>query len=219
MIQPEISEGLKYTELKKVALTFDDGPNPPFTNFLIDYLAENRIPATFFQVGENIMKFSGLTKKMADEGFRIANHTETHPLLKTAFGNILDQVEETEALIRQFAGSQQKIFRSPFGIAPPLFLRRLKNEGYHIAPTRTAVRAGDENAKVTSDKIVTRVLNKVRNGSVILLHDGDGVEGKRSRAETVDAVKILVPELEMRGFEIVDLMEILRRKNVGIVYP
>jgi peptidoglycan/xylan/chitin deacetylase (PgdA/CDA1 family) len=191
-----------------VALTFDDGPTPQYTQEILSLLRKRDVKATFFVTGREASEHPDLARRIVAEGHELGNHTYTHPrmLLKSqAF--IRDEVERTDGAIRE-AGYQGPIhFRPPFGaklIGLPLYLRRtsrttimwdVEPESYPEVASR-------------ADRIVAHVLEKTRPGSIIQLH-----VMYRSRAESRKAVPGIIDGLRERGLRFVTVSELLRRRE------
>ena len=206
------------TEGPRIALTFDDGPNPPFTTQIAEFLAFYSIPATFFLCGQNIKKNPQEVRNLRRLGFALGNHSYEHSFLKTAIGLDYAGIQETQRLIEKFGGHQPKIFRAPFGMTAPWTLKRLRDEGFLIAPVRHANMA-DRRGKFTAGEIVRRVVDHLEDKMILLLHDGDGVSGKRDLTPTVEAVRYIVVEAQRKGFQFVNLFDLLEDMPVPIFYP
>lgn len=127
-------------------------------------------------------------------------------------------IEETQRLLEDYGGVQPKIYRAPFGIAPPSTLKFLRDEGYLIAPVRKAIMA-DRRGRFTTEEIVRRALGKIEDASIVLLHDGDGISGKKNLSPTVEAVPLIVDGLRNRGFQFVRVVELLQEKPTPTFYP
>ena len=103
------------TDEKIVALTFDDGPNPPYTDRLLDVLAKHNVKATFFMIGNRIEKHPETVQRVIAEGHQIGNHSYSHPLLGFLPPSTVErEIERTDALIRELGVSEDIAFRSPF---------------------------------------------------------------------------------------------------------
>lgn len=192
---------------KVVALTFDDGPYPPYTDQILDILKENQVPATFFVVGKNAAKHPELVKRMADEGHQIGNHTYNHvDLLKMDRKSIANEVDSTSRVIGEITGQLPGTVRPPHGFRDPVVMDIMAAR--HLQVVEWSVMSRDwTNPGV--DAIVERTVSKVENGSVVLLHDGDGIAARDSRAQTVEAVRRVIPILRAKGYQFVKVADIL----------
>jgi len=192
-----------------VALTFDDGPDPTWTPRILDILKREKVPATFFIVGENALTQRPLLERMVREGHEVGSHTYTHPNLagasdaETAF-----QLNTTQRLFQAFTGRSLRLFRAPyFGDAEPTTADEIEpalqaqNRGYisvglHVDP-------GDwkrPGVQPIIDETIAGVLasNPDRSGNIVLLHDAGG-----NRAQTVEALPQIIDQLRAKGYSFV----------------
>lgn len=179
----------------RVALTFDDGPSP-YTPALLVELKRYRVRATFFVVGQNVPLYRGVVRAEALAGNQIGNHTDSHANLQWLDGDsAARQLDLTQRAVMDTTGHAPRWFRPPYGavdtrVAAVAAANGLRTVTWSVDP-RDWTMPG-------VDAIVARVLDAVRSGSVILLHDGGG-----DRSETVAAVAQLVPLLRARGYRFV----------------
>ena len=199
------------TQQKIVALTFDDGPYPPYTGQVLDVLKENHVKATFFLIGQNAEKHPELVQRIVAEGHQVGNHTYHHvDLLKADREKIAFEVDRTNKVIQDIIGTAPHVVRPPHGFRDAVVLdmmaeRQLKVVEWSIM-SRDWTNPG-------VDAIVSRTVSKVKNGSIILLHDGDGTESKDSRAQTVEAARLIIRDLKEKGYKFVTVDEILARNG------
>ncbi|MFD5559189.1 polysaccharide deacetylase family protein [Kitasatospora griseola] len=182
-----------HRERPVVALTFDDGPNPPCTGRILDVLDRYAVPATFFCVGLHVLAHRAELERMAAAGHQIANHSWSHPYLPDlGRGEVLAQLERTdEAIARAVGEDGPRMFRPPYGSRTPDVLRWL-TEG-DTTVVLWDVEPADW-ARPGAEAITRAVLEQTRPGSVILLHDGGG-----DRSQTVDALPGVIEGLLDRG--------------------
>lgn len=193
---------------KVVALTFDDGPNLPYTFQILDILAKYNIKATFFLIGQNAEKYPEAAKAIAQKGHQIGSHTYTHSdLLKLDEAQIAAEMTKSVEVIGNATGTRLKLLRPPHGFRDPLVLQLAKEQKLDIV--QWSVMAEDWK-KPGVEVIADRVLSKARNGSIVLLHDGDGAIGG-DRSQTVAATEIIIRKLGQQGFRFVTVDEILDR--------
>ena len=206
---------------KKIALTFDDGPDPRYTAMVLDVLRRYHAPATFFVIGTNASVNPDLLRRIVAEGHEIGNHTFTHPNIATISEDQLGiEINATERLLESTLGRRSILFRPPYAIdtdpdtpddvRPLLFTSRL---GYymvemHIDPTDWRTPG--------VDRIVDAVLEKATNraGSVVLLHDGGG-----DRLQTVAALPRIIAGLRAQGFELVTVSGLLGLSRDAVMPP
>jgi len=189
------------TSEKIVAFTFDDGPSRKYTPEILDVLKENGAHATFFMLGESAARNSGLVERIVREGHLAANHTYGHHFLLTkSAGDRKSEISRTHELIKSITGAQMKYFRAPYeykDLRLLLLLRRMDYEYVGHGINSGDVTAGD------ADKVVSRILNGLRPGGIILMHDSRG-----NRQATVDALRRVLPEMRKRGYRAVTVEEL-----------
>ncbi len=205
----------------KIALTFDDGPDPAWTPKILDILKQENVKATFFIVGENGQANPDLVKRIFAEGDAIGNHSFTHPNLGDVSDAITDlELNATQRLIESLTGHSTRLFRAPyFGDAEPRTPDEVEptvvsqNLGYitvglHLDPDDWKLT--DEQGKPRSaDDMVQATLNAAavtnpeERGSILLLHDGGG-----NRQATVDALPKIIHELKARGYQFTTVAEL-----------
>jgi len=182
--------------VQRIALTFDDGPHPVHTARLLDTLAELGVPATFFVVGRDVDANPGLVARMARDGHELGNHTYDHRYLPLARSRSVErELRATDRAIVRAAGVVPKLARPPWGGRSPRnvqVFRRLRKR-----LVLWDVNSFDWKGKPARE-VADRVLERTRGGSIILMHEArDGGE------ETVAAVRLLVPELRAKGYQLV----------------
>ena len=159
---------------KVVFLTFDDGPIPETTPFILDTLARHNIKATFFCVGENVKKNPELYKRILDEGHYVGNHSYNHLNgWKTPFDKYIENIEESEKVIHNltpYSLALIPLFRPPYG---KLSLRQYNvlKEKYKII--MWDVLTPDYDINSTTEECLKIVKNKTRNGSILVFHDNN----------------------------------------------
>ncbi|MES2097187.1 MAG: glycosyltransferase [Pseudomonadota bacterium] len=202
---------------KAVALTFDDGPDPTWTPQILDILKREKVPGTFFVIGENALTERGLLKRMVDDGHEVGSHTYTHPNLAGASDTETDlELNATQRLFQAFTGRSLKLFRAPyFGDAEPTTadelgpVLRAQNRGYISVGLHVDA---EDWQRPGVDAIVNNVVDGVIKGNtgcangdeascshnIVLLHDAGG-----DRAQTVAALPIIISKLRALGYTFV----------------
>ncbi len=192
---------LRTTE-KKIALTFDDGPLPGKTEAILDVLRENGVRATFFMVGSQVEANPALSRRVAEEGHEIGNHTFTHNGIRTEKKEELcREIEKTEAAISEACGKMPALFRPPTGWCSATVSAAAKENGYEIV--MWSVDTEDWKGR-SADAIVGTVLETVRPGAIVLMHDGIYRE-----SHTAEALSALIPRLRAEGYEFVTAGELI----------
>ncbi|WP_204366453.1 polysaccharide deacetylase family protein [Nocardiopsis baichengensis] len=180
-----------------VALTFDDGPLPPYTGQVLDVLDRYGVPATFFCVGMTALAHPEELVRMREGGHALGNHTWSHPFLPELSGQELrEQFGRTGASVAEASGGPPpSLFRPPYGARTPEVVGRLQRLR---ATTVLWDVAPDDWTMPGSETIARTVLDGVQPGSVVLLHDGGG-----DRSETVAALPPIIEGLLERGYRFV----------------
>jgi peptidoglycan-N-acetylglucosamine deacetylase len=190
---------------KVVALTFDDGPNPPHTGAVLDVLDRYGVPATFFCVGLHASAHTDELARMVESGHRLANHTWSHPFLPDlTVGELAAQLDRTDEAIAAVAGVQgPRLFRPPYGSRTPEILSWLA-EGDSGTVVLWDVDAMDW-AMPGADTIAASVLGQVVPGSIVLMHDGGG-----DRSQTTEALPRIIEGLLEQEYRFARVDELTR---------
>ncbi|WP_318199599.1 polysaccharide deacetylase family protein [Streptomyces sp. SCL15-4] len=189
---------------REVALTFDDGPLPPYTGQVLDVLERYGVPGTFFCVGMNARAYPEELARMREQGHTVANHTWSHPFLpELERSQLTEQLERTrEALAEASGAPPSRLFRPPYGARTPEVLDWLAQTGSRVALWDVAP---DDWTMPGADTIARIILDQVRPGSVVLLHDGGG-----DRSQTVAALPAVIEGLLADGYRFVGVEELTR---------
>ncbi|MFD2203950.1 polysaccharide deacetylase family protein [Shivajiella indica] len=178
----------------KVYLTFDDGPVPDVTDFVLDELGKRGLKATFFMVGDNVRKNPTLAMKVMDRGHKIGNHTFHHiDGYKTKTEDYLKEVESCHHMIEQVTGIKTKLFRPPYGKITRDQFGKLKSDHEVIM---WDVLSGDYDPQQSPELCLSKSKQYTQNGSIILFHDQEKTH-KVLRAVLPSFLEFLVKE----GFE------------------
>lgn len=192
---------------RKLALTYDDGPNDPWTPRLLDVLAEHNVRATFFLLGAYVSLRPEIVLRLAQERHAIGNHSWDHPnLIFSTRRSLFEQLQRTSEVIRQVTGSEPVLFRPPFGGRRPGVMQAASSLG--MTPVMWNVSCHDWDA--TSPASIERLAEKkIRGGNVILLHDGGHKQLGADRNHTVAATANIIRKCKERGYEFVTIPEML----------
>lgn len=192
------------TQQKLVALTFDDGPDPRFTPQILDELEKKRVRATFFMVGQEMEKHPDIVKRAISQGNVIANHTYTHPhdIEADTRAQTIRELEKCEETIESFTGKRAHLFRPPRGLVDGSVFQIAEDEGYK---TTLWTVCADHHDAPTPELMAKRVLDHIRPGAIILVHDGR----LNSRWKDVKATPLIIDELTRRGYRFVTLPELM----------
>ena len=191
---------------RRVAFTFDDGPNPAATPRLLNLLDSHRVKATFFLVGKNVARHPRLAAEIAARGHEIGNHTQNHvllPILPRAM--LLRELDRAAHVIHAATGRRPHLFRPPMGWFSRTMLRTLGERGYR--PILGDVYPQDV-TRPGSAVIVQRVLERIGPGSIVILHDGY-THGVADRSQSVDAVETLLERLHQQKYRLCTVSQLM----------
>jgi peptidoglycan/xylan/chitin deacetylase (PgdA/CDA1 family) len=173
---------------EKIWITFDDGPSPDVTPFILNTLKEEKVKATFFLVGEQIEKYPELFDLIVLDGHKVANHSYSHKKgWQTNNSTYFEDIEKCQNLL-----SENKLFRPPYGQITPLQIKYLK-EKYKII--LWDVLSWDFCADTNSNKIKENVLKNTESGSIIVFHNN-----QKSFKNLKLILKETIHELKKRSF-------------------
>jgi len=186
------------TAEKIVYLTFDDGPNEPYTSQVLDILDREGVKAIFFVCGENIERHPDTLKKTGERGHLIGNHGYTHSAFSVFTGiGMREEIEKNNQLIKKITGETTGFFRPPFGFMTPEVKKYIDENNYKtVLPD---IIAFDWMDKKNPKEIEKAVVDKVKPGSIIVLHDGRGVEIV-NRSNMVKALPNIIKGLKAKGY-------------------
>ncbi len=194
------------TKEKVVALTYDDGPNPPYTNQLLDLFEQNRIKATFFVIGKNIENHPETVQLILSKGHKLGNHSYSHTrMVFKSPSFIRAEIEKTDALLRKLGVKQEIHFRAPYGrklLVLPYILAQLvkKNILWTVDPKDFE----ESNPEV----IKNYILKKVNPGSIIIMHDGGG-----HRSQTIAATEMVIKGLQKKGYTFKTVSQLIHQTS------
>lgn len=199
-VQEELTEKEKIVQadmlIKKVALTYDDGPDPIYSRQLLDVLRQENVKAAFFLLGEKIQGQEEIVKQMHADGHTIGNHTYSHVDLKTLSAqDAMAQLADTNEAIKGCIGEYPELFRPPFGN-----IRKETDKRIPMVLVSWNIDPKDWECQDTG-VIIDRVMKNVKENGIILMHDG--------YKPTVEATRQIIPLLREKGYTIVPVEELL----------
>lgn len=190
---------------KKIALTFDDVPDPRFTPAVLDILSKYHVRATFFVVGNRAEKHPGLLSRIHREGHAIGNHSYDHPLFtKIPLSQFQNQILTTERRIQYIVGYKPTLIRPPYGDITEEQLKWAKKHGYKIVNWN--VDSLDWKG-ISKEQVKKNILSSVGRGSIILQHAGGGVGSDLTG--TIEALPEVIQNLRKKGYTFVTVPELL----------
>jgi peptidoglycan/xylan/chitin deacetylase (PgdA/CDA1 family) len=180
---------------RRVALTFDDGPDPDRTPALLDALAIFGVRATFFLIGRAVDGSPSLTARIAAEGHEIGNHTYTHRYLPLARSRtVAAELAAADAAIVRATGTVPTLARPPYGGRSPLNMRAFAASSKRLVTWD--VNSFDWIGR-PAHEVARRVVERARPGSIVLMH-----EARKGGEVTIEAVRLLIPQLLQQGFDL-----------------
>jgi peptidoglycan/xylan/chitin deacetylase (PgdA/CDA1 family) len=196
-----------------VALTFDDGPNGPFTDAVLDILKQEHVRATFFLIGENARLYPNVAARIARDGHVIGNHTDSHP---AAFAlerprSMRAQIDRAERSIHDVTGVYAHFFRPPQGLRSPWLMQVLDQDSLVMVTWDDA--PGDW-FPYSAKQLAATTIRQAHPGSIILLHDGLNLARHPDRSATVEALPVIIHRLREEGYRFVTVPELLRHPTL-----
>ena len=212
LLYPTVTHGPR--DSRRVALSFDDGPDAVVTPVVLDALAQHGAHATFFTIGRELAAQPELARRMVAEGHELGNHSWQHSYAQNFFGMRWQQAEierGAKPIAAATGRSQpQPLYRPPIGLkCPPLAWAAAKLELTVVAWSLH----GRDTGRLDAEYIAARVLKKIRPGDIVLLHDGHDRAG-RSRPACALLVPLILQGLQQQGLQCVTVSELLNRTAV-----
>lgn len=213
------------SDAREVALTFDDGPNPPYTNAILDVLRDEHVHATFFVVGRAAAAYPATVRRIVNDGHAIGNHTWDHAHLVVQTPDAVGtELRRTDDTIYRITGIHSRLMRPPFGSRDFAVIDKAKSLGYTVV--MWSVPLPNDWEQPGDATIAQRVLDNVRDGGIIVLHDGNrgivcgGTAAKREvcdRKQDVAATRKIVERLKAENFRFVTIPQLLADEQRGPV--
>ncbi|HEV2402594.1 MAG TPA: polysaccharide deacetylase family protein [Candidatus Saccharimonadales bacterium] len=193
--------------VKQLAVTFDDGPNEPFTSQLLDYLDSVGVKVTFFQVGSCIARYPHITARAFTTGHIIANHSYSHALHKyLSQPHLRQEISDTQDLIRSITGKSPLLFRAPWFLLTPAVRRTVAEKS--LTAVGGALPHPIEITQPDARSIANHALKHARPGAILIFHDGYRARGG-NRTQTIEAAKITIAALLQAGYQLVTVDKLL----------
>lgn len=183
------------TAEKWVYLTFDDGPIPEVTPWVLDQLAAFQAKASFFCIGDNISKHPDIFQRIIAEGHAVGNHTHNHlNAWSTTASTYLNNVQICQDLIDvHYSPQGPKLLRPPYGKITPTLTTALKNQGYRLI--MWDILTADFDVNVSPAQCAENAISKIENGSIIIFHDS-----KKAYPNLEYALPLTLRELHLQGY-------------------
>ena len=191
---------------KKIAISFDAAWGNEQTEKLIEILGEYGVKTTFFVVGSWVDKYPDSVKALDAAGHEVMNHSNTHPhLTRLGVEDVEKEINLCAAKIESLTGKRPDLLRAPYGDYNDTVIKTIRRLG--VYPIQWDVDSLDWK-DISAEKIAERVLGGVKEGSIVLFHNG----GKH----TAEALPVILAELQSRGYEIVPVSQLILRENYSI---
>jgi len=157
-----------HTHEQKIYLSFDDGPHPVATPFVLEQLKRYNAKATFFCIGKNVAEYPEIFERIRAEGHAVGNHTYNHVNgWKTADEDYFRNITEANNLI------QSKLFRPPYGRITKFQIKTLQNSALKLKVIMWTVLSADFDPEISKEKCLENVSKKTRAGDIVLFHDSE----------------------------------------------
>ena len=196
-----------------LALTYDDGPNDPYTGRVMEVLERHGVKATFFLIGQFVGQKPEIARELVAAGHVVGNHTWDHPnLIFSSTSQVRRQLEQAQKAIFDATGVSPKLFRPPFGGRSPATLRAVR--GFGLLPIMWNVTCYDWKAR-SSKEIAGHAQRQIHGGDIILLHDGGYHRIGADRSRTVAASDQILRRYRDEGYEFVTIPQMLEREGCG----
>ena len=194
-----------------LALTYDDGPNDPYTWRLMEVLERHEVKATFFLLGRFVQQKPEIARALVAAGHAIGSHTWDHPnLIFASTAEVRRQLQQTQQAILDATGVDVQLFRPPFGGRRPASLRAARALG--LQTVMWNVSCYDWKAK-SAGEIVARAERQVCGGNVILLHDGEYHRVGVDRSRSVEATDRILSRYTAEGYEFVTVPQMMANRQ------
>lgn len=192
---------------KQLALTYDDGPNDPYTLRLLDVLERHHVRCTFFVIGSYVRRQPALLRRLLEAGHVIGNHTFNHPLLLfQREADVRSELSACQDAIYEATGEQTRLFRPPYGGRRPTVLRIGRELGMEAVMWSVTGFDWDNPQASVIERNVSR---QIRGGDVILLHDGGHTGLGADRSQTIQATDQLLTRYRDQGYEFLTIPEMM----------
>ena len=199
------------TDKRIVALTYDDGPNPPYTEQLLDVLAKHNVKATFFMIGNRIEKHPETVNRVIAEGHEIGNHSYSHPLVGFLPPFYVQrQIERTDDLLQQHGIEKGSVFRAPMltRFLPVAYVLE-KADRTHISGNVWSWDWTTQDPDKITETVLKKTLSSTGAGSIIVLHDGKAENKNANRSGTIEATERIITALKQDGYQFVRLSDVI----------
>ncbi|MCX8125962.1 MAG: polysaccharide deacetylase family protein [Dehalococcoidia bacterium] len=194
----------KYT----IALTFDDGPNEPYTSQVLDILDRYDVKATFFLIGMNVERYPEVARRILASGHVIGNHSYSHDANHALHPYPISDIRKGQHSIYNATGVIPHLYRPPHGKKTPWELKQIREE--NLVEVTWSISANEAMIK-SPQALAKAITDRERDGRIILLHDGYGTEHGTKNADkslTVAALPLIIEKLQQDGYRFVTVPQL-----------
>ncbi len=192
------------TDEKKVAISFDACWGAERTEDILDILDDNRVKATFFLVNIWLEDYPDKAKEVAERGHELGLHSTTHPhFTRLSREEMKEELSKNKEMVKEITGYDAVVFRPPFGDYNNEVLKTAEELG--LTTIQWSVDSLDWKENLSAQDITKRILERVENGSIILMHN-DG-------QHTPSVIKVVLPELKRQGYSVVPVSALLIKED------
>ena len=181
----------------RVALTFDDGPDPEVTPAVLEILQDRGVTATFFPIGRRAASHPSLVEKIAEAGHRLGNHSWNHSptFFFHSTRKLNAEIDRSQELLETLGGRRPTHFRAPAGIRGPFLQAILERQGLVLTAWNAR---GYDTTDANPNRVLKRIIRRLEPGAILLLHDGSSARAPDGRAVVLHVLPRLLDELEAR---------------------
>ncbi len=193
----------------EVAITIDDGPDPEVTPRVLAILAEYRVRATFFCIGERAARFSACVRDCVQAGHAIENHSYRHEHNFSLLGprRLRREIARAQEVLAQVSGTAPRFFRAPAGLRNPLLDPVLQRQGLQLT---SWTRRGFDTVSTDTATVIARLTRNLRAGDILLLHDGHAARSRSGTPVVLEVLPRLIEAIAQRSLRPVTLREALQ---------
>ncbi|MEW6142227.1 MAG: glycosyltransferase [Chloroflexota bacterium] len=195
-----------------IALTFDDGPNEPYTSQVLDILDRYNIKATFFLIGRNVEYYPEVAQRIIASGHVIGNHSYTHDANHALYLDPNTDIRRAQQSILRVTGIKPHLYRPPHGKKTPWELKQVRDD--NLVEITWSISVNE--AVIKSPEVLAQAItDRERDGRIILLHDGYGIEHGTRNADkslTVEALPLIIEKLRQDGYRFVTVPQLFNIK-------
>jgi peptidoglycan/xylan/chitin deacetylase (PgdA/CDA1 family) len=194
---------------RAIALTFDDGPNEPYTSQVLDILARERVPATFFLVGHNVELYPETARRILRDGHVIGNHLDVHDANHSLSTSGQQELDRAQARINSITGVRPALYRPPHGRKTPWELGYAAARGFQAVNWSITT---NEKGETDAAAVAGRIVEQARPGGIILMHDGYGIYHDVPWADkslTPRALPLIIQALRDQGYKFLTVPDLL----------